>query len=357
MHVSGNYIAYAITTPKNTGIVRVVNRVTEERLLVKGMRGPVKDLGFAHHAAEVIVGCVDSLGNLFVHRVTEQSNGLVSERVLEVMREGGKAEEEHRLIWCPYVPMVGEDEDEEEPDTSPARMLVLTHGSKAEVWSLDLTVEAHGSGPLAPEDVSQGLIQIELGEGVIVDAALSTDGTAVATANQNGEVKFYQVYMLEEGPPRCLHGWNPHNNAPVSSLYFLDNLADGDEQYWKFAVTGCNLNSELKIWSCETWTCLQTIKIARPEGETSPVRLKSALDPTARYLLLSDIDKWLVYVLSIDPGCDGGARVISCSEFATPAPFISFCCNSAGTRLVKQTTEGVQVIRLLFFTETLTKSV
>ena len=357
MHVSGNYIAYAITTPKNTGIVRVVNRVTEERLLVKGMRGPVKDLGFAHHAAEVIVGCVDSLGNLFVHRVTEQSNGLVSERVLEVMREGGKADEEHRLIWCPYVAMAGEEEDEEEPDTSPARMLVLTHGSKAEVWSLDLTVEAHGSGPLAPEDVSQGLIQIELGEGVIVDAALSTDGTAVATANQNGEVKFYQVYMLEEGPPRCLHGWNPHNNAPVSSLYFLDNLADGDEQYWKFAVTGCNLNSELKIWSCETWTCLQTIKIARPEGETSPVRLKSALDPTARYLLLSDIDKWLVYVLSIDPGCDGGARVISCSEFATPAPFISFCCNSAGTRLVKQTTEGVQVIKTPFFgLKKLTKS-
>ena len=326
------------------GIVRVVNRVTEERLLVKGMRGPVRDLGFAHHAAEVIVGCVDSLGNLFVHRVTEQSNGLVSERVLEVMREGGQADEEHRLIWCPYVPMVGEEEEEgEEPDTSPARMLVLTHGSKAEVWSLDLTVEAHGSGPLAPEDVTQGLIQIELGEGVIVDAALSTDGTAVATANQNGEVKFYQVYMLEEGPPRCLHGWNPHNNLPVSCLYFLDNLADGDEQYWKFAVTGCNLNSELKIWSCETWTCLQTIRISRPESDSSPVRLKSALDPTARYLLLSDIDKWLVYVLSIDPAFNGGARVISCSEFATPAPFISFCCHSAGTRLVKQTTEGVQV--------------
>jgi len=88
---------------------------------------------------------------------------------------------------------------------------------------------------------------------------------------------------------------------------------------------------------------LQTIRISRPESDSSPVRLKSALDPTARYLLLSDIDKWLVYVLSIDPAFNGGARVISCSEFATPAPFISFCCHSAGTRLVKQTTEGVQV--------------
>ena len=31
-------------------------------------------------------------------------------------------------------------------------------------------------------------------------------------------------------------------------------------QFWKFAVTGCNQNQELKVWSCETWHCLQTIR-------------------------------------------------------------------------------------------------
>jgi len=349
-HLTGTYIAYAITTPKNVGVVRVVNRATEARLLVKGMRGPVRDLAFAHTASEVVLGCVDSQGNLFVHRVTEAAGGLASERVLEVVREGvAEQEEEHRLIWCPYLPEPGgeEEEEEEEADTSAARLLVLTHGPRAEVWSLDLAVEAHGAGPLAPGDVTAGLIHITSpGEGAIIDAAFSPDGSALATASEDGEVKFFQVYMHEEGAPRCLHQWSPHGGAPVSSLYFLDNHSASDHlpetQFWKFALTGSAHNSELKVWSCETWSCLQTIRVTRPPGDASPVRLKSAMDPTASYLLLADIDKCLVFVLSLAQA-GGGARVVSTSEFATPAAFLSFCCVSAGRRLVKQTTEGVQV--------------
>ena len=223
-------------------------RATEDRILIKGMRGPVLDLSFAHTAAEVILGCVDSLGNLFVHRVTEQSSGLASERVLEVLREGGEPGLEHRLIWCPYLPDSGEDDDEE-VDSSAARLLVLTHGPSAEVWSLDLAVEAHGSGPLSPEDVTQGLLQITTAAGPIVDAAFSPDGSALATASEDGMVKFFQVYMHEEGPPRCLHQWSPHSGAPVSSLFFLDDHSaqQPDTQFWKFAVTGSRLNSEFKV--------------------------------------------------------------------------------------------------------------
>lgn len=31
-------------------------------------------------------------------------------------------------------------------------------------------------------------------------------------------------------------------------------------QFWKFAITGAEDNTELKLWSCETWACLQTIR-------------------------------------------------------------------------------------------------
>ena len=57
-------------------MVRVLNRDTEERTLIKGMAGPVVDLAFSHSLSEVLVGAVDSLGSLFVYRVLEQSNGL-----------------------------------------------------------------------------------------------------------------------------------------------------------------------------------------------------------------------------------------------------------------------------------------
>jgi enhancer of mRNA-decapping protein 4 len=60
-------------------------------------------------------------------------------------------------------------------------------------------------------------------------------------------------------------------------------------QFWKFAVTGAENNSELKIWSCESWTCLQTIKFT-PEVGKKDIVLKAGLDLGAGYLLLSDIN-------------------------------------------------------------------
>ena len=42
------------------GVVRVVNRDTDDRILIKGMRGAEVDL--------VVAGVVDSMGNLFVPR-------------------------------------------------------------------------------------------------------------------------------------------------------------------------------------------------------------------------------------------------------------------------------------------------
>jgi len=351
VHKSGNYLAYAITKPGTTeGIVRVVNRVTDERTLIKGMRGPVLDLAFAHIDSEVILGCVDSQGNMFVNRITEDAWGkLVEERVLEVMSESVEEEALHHLIWCPFLPdSEGEGgEEDSESDSSAARLLVLTHGSSAQIWSLDLVREQHGAGPVLAKEVSQGLLSIPDVGGDILDAAFSPDGSALAIASSEGSVKFFQVYLMQdgsEGGPRCIHTWVPHGGQPVSSLYFLDDHPNyvAETQVWKYAVTGCNHNRELKVWSCVSWTCLQTVSLASSVSPETPLRLKSGLDPTAKYLLLSDIDHSLVYVLGLNQDAEG-ARVVSVSEFATPAPFLSFFCVSAGVRMVEQTTEGVHV--------------
>ena len=58
---------------KGCGVVRMVNRATDDRIIIKGMRGTVVDLSSAHTKEEVVVGAVDSLENLFVHKVLREA--------------------------------------------------------------------------------------------------------------------------------------------------------------------------------------------------------------------------------------------------------------------------------------------
>ena len=152
--------------------------------------------------------------------------------------------------------------------------------------------------------------------------------------------------MHEEGPPRCLKSWSPHEGKPLSSLLWLDDHTNPspDSRFWKFVITGCTANSELKVWCSSSWTCLQTIKFKRPESdEDLGVRLKAVLDPTAQFLVLSDIDARLIFVLNIVQ-TETRAEVISVGEFASPTAVLSLSCESAGLRTVKQTTEGMEVV-------------
>ena len=142
-----------------------------------------------------------------------------------------------------------------------------------------------------------------------------------------------------------MKSWSPHEGAALSSLLWLDDHCDPtpDTRFWKFVITGCNTNSELKVWCSSTWSCLQTIKFQRPDNDTDTrLRLKAVLDPTAHFLILSDIDGRLLYVLNIIQN-DKKAEVVSVAEFASPTSILSLSCESAGVKTVKQTTEGLEV--------------
>lgn len=309
VHKLGTYFAYGIVSPgKNTGMVRVVHKKTDRRVLVKGMKGKIKDLAFAHCLDQIILGVVDEFGNLFVYRVDQSMENdddsdaadkpLTTELLLQVNASVPKENEIHRLLWCPYLP-----DDEEAANNSPAsaRLLVLTHGTTAEIWDIDLVLQDHNVGAvLSSNSVQSGKLVISDHGDSICDASFSPDGTALATASADGQVKFFQVYMQGTENPRCLHQWKPHEGQPVSSLFFLDNHQDHqtDEQFWKFALTGSSYNTELKLWSCENWKCLQTVQI-RPEDKKN-IALKAVLDLSAQYLILSDIHRTNVYVLKLE---------------------------------------------------------
>ncbi|KAF5303415.1 hypothetical protein FQA39_LY19032 [Lamprigera yunnana] len=76
-------------------------------------------------------------------------------------------------------------------------------------------------------------------------------------------------------------------------------------RFWKISIT-CRsyYNAELKIWSCESWTCLQSLSfVPNPNSLTPQLFLKARLDMTGQYLLLSDINNRIIYTSSSDDLC------------------------------------------------------
>ena len=101
---------------------------------------------------------------------------------------------------------------------------------------------------------------------VIHDVSLSPDGAVLATASEDGHLKFWQVdWNLEEGEQsKCLHDFQPHKGAPVTRLIFCDNHLSQDPaaQFWRFLLTAANDNTEVKVWCTVSWKCLQTFRLA-----------------------------------------------------------------------------------------------
>lgn len=345
VHKSGKYLAYGIKVGTGGGVVRVVHKESEQRALIRGMHGTIQDLAFAH-VSYPLLASVDYSGNLFIHLIESTPSNLSCKLVLQVNAEDSSPTS-HRVIWCPYIP----DEGPSDRDDM-SRLLVLTRGSKAELWPIATVGAKFGSieavDPAAQE--SGGMIEINQHSEMIVEATFSPDGTALATASLDGEVKFFPIYMHEDyktitTQPHCLHQWQPHGGRPISCLFFLDDhqACQPDVQFWRFAITGCDNNSELKVWSCELWTCLQTIKFApTPSTGKVPV-LKAGLDPSAGYLLLSDIYNKVLYILSLSKVSGKALACVSTiSEFLLPYPILSFGIVDAGLRKVRPTEESLE---------------
>ncbi|XP_068975255.1 enhancer of mRNA-decapping protein 4 [Bombus flavifrons] len=344
VHMSGKYLAYGIKVGNGGGVVRVVYKELEQRALLRGMRAAIQDLAFAH-VSNAILACVDYLGNLFIHTIESTPSELLCSLLLQVDAED-MSPTSHRVIWCPYIP-----EDVPSDGDKVSKLLVLTRGSKVELWSVNTVSARFRSIEAIDPAVKEngGMLEIDQHSDTIIEATFSPDGTALATASFDGEVKFFQVY-LHSNPhgnqvqPRCLHQWRPHGGRPISCLFFLDDhkTYHPEVQFWRFAITGCDNNTELKVWSCEVWSCLQTIKFApTPSTGKLPV-LKAGLDLSAGYLLLSDIYNKVLYILSLTKDNDEITSVNTISEFLLPYPILSFGIVDAGLRKMRPTGESLE---------------
>ncbi|XP_042351769.1 enhancer of mRNA-decapping protein 4 [Plectropomus leopardus] len=322
--VSNSFLAYAIRGANNHAMIRVLSLGFNERSLLKGFTGAVTDLAFAHLDSSLL-GCVDEAGNLMVWQLTCTGNKILDQIVVHIQRpEDTPLNSHRRLIWCPFIQ---DDSDENQDDTS--QTLALLHEDMAEVWDLEVLRANNSSWPVDATDVKEGLITVKGHNQRVSEGALSPDGTVLATASHDGYIKFWQIY-IEGGQdkPRCLHELRPHGGRPLSCLLFCDNhkRQDPEVPFWRFLITGADQNQELKMWCTVSWTCLQTIRFS-PDLFNSSVlpSLKASLDLSAEYLILTDVQRKVLYVMELRQDLEKGkASFTAVSEFLLTHPVLSF---------------------------------
>lgn len=61
---------------KDGGLIRVVNRDTDQRKLIKNTKALVQDLSFALTPLQILLGCVDEEGNVFVYNIEDNPDSI-----------------------------------------------------------------------------------------------------------------------------------------------------------------------------------------------------------------------------------------------------------------------------------------
>nr|XP_025969020.1 enhancer of mRNA-decapping protein 4 isoform X4 [Dromaius novaehollandiae] len=323
--VSNSYLAYAIRAASNgSAMVRVLSVSTAERTLLKGFTGGVADLAFAHLNSNQLA-CLDEAGNLFVWRLAMDKEKIREEILVNIKRpDNTPLNTSRRIIWCPFIP-----DDNEESGEEGSQTLALLHEDRAEVWDLDIIRTNNSSWPVEVPSIKEGFIVVKGHSTCLSEGALSPDGTVLATASHDGFVKFWQIYIEGQDEPRCLHEWKPHDGRPLSCLLFCDNHKKQDPEvpFWRFLITGADQNRELKMWCTVSWTCLQTVRFSPDIFSSMSIlpSLKVCLDLSAEYLILSDVQRKVLYVMELMQNQEEGkAYFSSISEFLLTHPVLSF---------------------------------
>ncbi|RXM33046.1 Enhancer of mRNA-decapping protein 4, partial [Acipenser ruthenus] len=168
-----------------------------------------------------------------------------------------------RIIWCPFIP-----EENEENAEDGCQTLALLHEDRAEVWDLEIIRSNNSSWPMEATDFKEGFITVKGHNARISEGALSPDGTVLASASHDGCVKFWQIYIEGQDQPRFSP--DPFNSSVLPSL-------------------------------------------------------KASLDLSAEYLILTDVQRKVLYVMELLQDQEKGrASFTAISEFLLTHPVLSF---------------------------------
>lgn len=322
VHQSGQYIAYGISIANSKSSIRIHDVDSDFRHRVDELLYPVADLAFVSSAADenMMLAAIDQKGNVVIYVLYLLNGQFHYERYLEVTACEPTPPGPYKLVWH------AGDKDSDIP-----RSLAVTRGKKIEIWNVDAIHAKHkqiaSTTSLSLSSLAEDIMELTQHSGVVTRVCFSLDGAAVATASLDGTIMFFQIVDLDEpGVPKLLHSWEPHGGAPVTHMLLLDNLEE--EACWRFLVSFSKDNSVMKVWSTETWTCLQVISFHGPAPSDS-IRIIPYVDRHAKFIYLSDCHNKVFYVLEIFSDTTRPiAYVYKFAAFLVISPILSVHVNS-----------------------------
>uniref|UniRef100_A0A182NTU0 Uncharacterized protein n=1 Tax=Anopheles dirus TaxID=7168 RepID=A0A182NTU0_9DIPT len=298
-------LAYSIRVTKlskSESMVRVAHLELPERCLIKGLSDDILDLQFSHNSTtECLLGIIERTA-LHVHQVLVKSEKVTTALKVKIVDPlEGHVPVCDRITWCPYLGDGGGDE----MDDFAKQLLVWTRGSTFQCYSISALSKLYlNMTDLKASDIDGGGFKASDGDAIITGSVFSDDGTTLALSSNDGLIRFYQVYQhANDRSPRRLHLWKPHAGKPITSFFFLDNYTEtvNNKTIWKHAITCAENNSEIKVWCCESWACLQTIRLVSPVPDAT-LNFKAEIDISSTYLVLTERSTRQIYVLQIRKG-------------------------------------------------------
>ncbi|XP_041776245.1 enhancer of mRNA-decapping protein 4 homolog isoform X3 [Anopheles merus] len=322
-------LAYSIRVTKQSkseGMVRVAHLDLPERGLIKGLSDEILDLQFSHNSTtECLLGIIERT-TLHVHQVLVKGEKVTTALKVKIVDPlEGHVPICDRITWCPYL---GDGTDFN--DEFAKQLLVWTRGSTFQCYSISVLTKSYiDTTDLKASDIEEGGFKANDGEATITGSVFSDDGTTLALSSSDGLIRFYQVYQhANDRSPRRLHLWKPHDGKPITSFFFLDNYTEtvNNKTIWKHAITCAENNAEIKVWCCESWECLQTVRLTSPVEAS--LHFKAEIDISSTYLVLTERSTRQIYVLQVRKGQSAG----STAESEPKKPTLS----KGGTRSIVQ---------------------
>lgn len=124
---------------KPEGMVRVVNPVSGQRALIRGMSNEVLDLQFAHMKSQIVLASIEEVA-LHIHKIETVGDNIICTLVLKIEDPIVEHVPKYdKINWCPYVP-----DNEYEMDNSISQLIVWTRGSSYQCYNIHSVVERYG---------------------------------------------------------------------------------------------------------------------------------------------------------------------------------------------------------------------